>query len=283
MKIGTTLYSYTAHFPIEQAAPMLVEDGFNAVDYSELCEVTGPLYEKSEKGMEQTLAYEKKVLDGHGIFISQIHGPWRYPPMDGSAFERNQWLMLMQRSVRAAALLGSPCVVVHPLMPFGANSAQNPGFVIDCNAEHYARLCDYAKDYGVTVCLENMPFPLLPLAHVEQVRDFVDALGRKNLKVCLDTGHANVCEMRAADAVRILGDRIATLHIHDNDGTADDHLSPLAGNIDFAAFGAALHEIGFDGSLSSEAKSLRKLPKSKFRTEGRKIARLFKKIAENKL
>ena len=167
---------------------MLVEDGFNAVDYSELCEVTGPLYEKSEKWMEETLAYEKKVLDGHGISISQIHGPWRYPPMDGSAFERNQWLMLMQRSVRAAALLGSPCVVVHPLMPFGANSAQNPGFVIDCNAEHYARLCDYAKDYGVTVCLENMPFPLLPLAHVEQVCDFVDALGRKNLKVCLDTG-----------------------------------------------------------------------------------------------
>jgi sugar phosphate isomerase/epimerase len=283
MKIGTTLYSYTHHFPIEEAAPMLALDGFNAVDYSVLCNTEGKLYTQNENWMEQTLLREKSVLDENGVAVSQIHGPWRYPPMDGSAFERNNWLMLMQRSVRAAAYLGSPYVVVHPLMPFGANSAENPGFVIDCNAEHYARLCDYAKDYRITVCLENMPFPLLPLAHVEQVRDFVDALGRKNLKVCLDTGHANICEMRSADAVRILGDRLAVLHIHDNGGTGDDHLTPLAGTIDFSAFAAALHEIGFDGSLSSEAKTLYNLPTSKFRAEGRKIAKILKKMAENKL
>ena len=63
-----------------------------------------------------------------------------------------------------------------------------------------------------------MPFPKLPLAHVSQIIDFVDSLGRENLKVCLDTGHANVCGTKIEESIRALGDRLAVFHIHDNDG-----------------------------------------------------------------
>lgn len=281
MKIGTTLYAYTKHLPFSEAVSALREDGYEAVDYSDLHDVNQWFYTERESGVEKRLSAEAALLRESGLSLSQIHGPWRYPPQDGSAVARAEWLEYMKRSVRMAAYLGAPCVVVHPLMPYGANSPENPAAVIDLNAEHYARLCDYARDYPVTVCLENMPFPLLPLAHVEQIRDFADGLGRKNLRICLDTGHANVCGLPAAEAVRLLGSRLAAMHVHDNRGERDEHLAPTQGTVDFKSFAAALHEIGFQGSVSSEASACQKLDKDNFRTMGRKISAFLGKIAKN--
>ena len=43
------------------------------------------------------------------------------------------------------------------------------------------------------------------------------------------------------------------LHVHDNDGERDRHWYPYGGVIDWNDFGAALREIGFDGTLSLES------------------------------
>ncbi len=283
MKIGIALIEYKHHIPFAEAARALREDGYEAIDYSELWNVQTALYTEKESAVEKKLMQQAQILAENGLTVSQIHGPWRYPPQDGNAADRALWLDLMKRAVRAAAVLGAPYMVVHPLMPFGANSPENPGKVIDLNAEHYARLCDYAKDFPVDVCLENMPFPLLPLAHVEQIRDFADGLGRKNLRICLDTGHANVCAMPLGTAVRLLGGRLAALHIHDNRGAQDEHLAPFAGTADFKDFAAALHEIGFKGSLSAETKACRLCEKESFRSTGKAIAANLMKMKENNL
>ncbi len=281
MKIGVRLEMYTNHYAIEKAAEYLRADGFDAVDYCSLYNVTGPLYTEPERSVEQTLSYHRRVLSENGIEISQVHGPWRYPPEDNTAQNRAAWLDHMKRSVRMATYLGAPCVVVHPLMPYGANSSENPAAVIDLNLEHYTRLTAYAKDYNVTVCLENMPFPLLPLGHVDQIIELVDGLAMKNLKVCLDTGHAHVCGMPLGTAVRLLGSRLATMHVHDNNGKSDQHLAPLAGTADFVDFAAALSEIGFTGVVSSESHLGEQLPKREFRAEARKAAKVLRSIADN--
>jgi sugar phosphate isomerase/epimerase len=158
----------------------------------------------------------------------------------------------MKRCIRMATYLGSPYMVVHPLMPFGENSPENPAKVIDLNVEHYMRLASYAKDHNVTVCLENMPFPELPLAHVDQIAEFVDGIGMKNLKVCLDTGHAAICGTPLYDAVRLLGDRLATLHVHDNHGEKDEHIVPYLGDIRWEYVLEALAEINYTGDLTLE-------------------------------
>ena len=281
MKIGIRLREYTQHLPLDEAAKALAEDGYDTIDYSDLWDVTGALYTEKESLVEKKLREQARIFAENSLEVSQIHGPWRYPPMDGDAAERAVWLELMKRSVRSAAYLGASFVVVHPLMPFGANSPENPGKVIDINAEHFARLCDYAKNFPVSVCLENMPFPDLPLAHAEQIRDFADGLGRKNLRICLDTGHTNVCALQPGAAVRILGNRLATLHIHDNHGDRDDHLAPYQGTADFRDFASALHEIGFGGSLSAETKVCATADKSIFREAGRKLAADLIKMAKN--
>ncbi len=282
MKIGICLYEYTCHYPLKEAVKHLAEDGYEAIDYSELHNVNGPLYTEDESKVKARLSEQTKILSDAGITVSQIHGPWRYPPKDGTAEARAEWLSLMKRSARMATYLGTANMVVHPLMPFGANSPEAPDEVWKINTEHYLSLCDYAKDLGVTVCLENMPFPELPLAHVSQIVNFVDSLGKDNLKVCLDTGHANVCGTKIGDAIRMLGDRLAVFHIHDNNGTQDSHLMPGLGTADFRDMGAALAEIGFAGVLSSEANAGRTLPNDDFRAAARAMAKALIKIKENR-
>ena len=60
-----------------------------------------------------------------------------------------------------------------------------------------------------------------------------------NVGVCLDLGHANIT-VGTADAIATLGNRIATVHVHDNHGTKDEHLWPGSGTIDWPATAKAL-------------------------------------------
>lgn len=278
MKIGICLWEYKRRYPLKEAARLMKEDGYGAIDYSELCNVERPLYTEDESKAKAFLEEEARILGAEGIAVSQVHGPWRYPPKDDTPEGRAEWLDFMKRCVRMTTYLGAPYMVVHPLMPFGADSPENPAEVWKINTEHYAALCDYAKSFGITICLENMPFVHFPMSRVSEIIDFVDSLGKDNFKVCLDTGHAHICGTELGEAVRMLGSRLATFHIHDNNGTNDQHLMPGLGNADFSGMSKALSEIGFAGVLSSEAHVGNDLPNDAFRIGAKKMAESLRKI-----
>ena len=150
------------------------------------------------------------------------------------------------------------------------------------NETFAAELADYAKQYGVTVCVENLPFPAYPLTTVEQVCELVDKLDRENLKVCLDMGHAAI--FYGADvgaAVRYIGKRLEAVHVHDNMGKEDQHLIPGDGIIDWDGVASALKEIAFDGvvSLETSAKNAQH-PKEEWDTRERRLANLVRDLAD---
>jgi sugar phosphate isomerase/epimerase len=60
-----------------------------------------------------------------------------------------------------------------------------------------------------------------------------------NVGVCLDLGHAHI-NPGVQEAFTTLGDRIVTLHVHDNHGARDEHLWPGHGTIDWPAVKVAL-------------------------------------------
>lgn len=159
----------------------------------------------------------------------------------------------MSKAVRATAILNCPYMVIHPIMPFGWKQDPDPELLWNMNYEFMGRLADVGKEYGVTVCFENMPMPALSIATPEAVMRFVKTLDHPNFKVCFDTGHCAVFGTSAGDAVRMLGkDLMRVLHVHDNDGHRNCHWRPYTGIIDWDDFSNALTEIGFDGSMSLE-------------------------------
>ena len=89
----------------------------------------------------------------------------------------------------------------------------------------------YAAEYGVYACIENMPnFPVMLGIQADELKDIIDGT---DLSVCFDIGHAHTSG-QVGRMVELFGDRIRNIHIHDNMGEKDDHLTIGDGSIDFA-------------------------------------------------
>ena len=69
-----------------------------------------------------------------------------------------------------------------------------------------------------------------------------------------DIGHANVLE-DPVEAVKIVSEHLFSIHASDNDGSGDDHLSPLKGNIRWEEIKKALSDASFNGPFMLELRN----------------------------
>lgn len=253
MKLGITNTTYTSPYGKSQGYERMKAHGYDYADYQGFINTESEFFSQTFSSFEKALAEERAIAEGSGIRFSQAHGPWRYPPREGTAKEIRIRIDEFKKSIYGTAVIGSPNWIIHPLMPFGADTDERAEEMVEVNRIAFSEICEYAKTFGITVCLENMPFLNLPIASVGSVVDFVRGLGCDDLKVCLDTGHSAVFGDNLADAVKLVGnDLLATLHVHDNDGKRDAHRRPGDGVIDWLGFNAALKEIGYEGVYSLE-------------------------------
>ncbi len=253
MKIGIISAAYRNAEDLAAGYRRMRRHGFECLDYQGFVNTETPLFEVSEAEFGRRLREEGDIIRDAGIEISQTHGPWRYPPRDAEPADLAERFDKMAKSLRGTRMIGAPCMVIHPMMPFGVGGDGDRNAFFDINFDYYRRLIRVAEDEGVVIGLENMPFPNLPLARPAEILAFVKEIGSPYLRVCLDTGHCAVCGVSPADAARETGaEYLCTLHVHDNNGQRDLHLSPYAGVIDWAEFSQALRDIGFDGTLSLE-------------------------------
>lgn len=262
MKIGICANVYQRWG--EECYRKIKEHGYSYIDYN-MADTDTPLYSCSDKEFEDMLLLEKKRIHEAGIRVSQVHGPWRWPSKDGTAEDRAERMEKMKKSIRGTALLECKNWVVHPIMPYGIQdkNTENAKDTWNINLVFMKELLKTAREYDVTICLENMPMPDFSIGSPSEILRFVQTINDDHFKICLDTGHAAVYEgLSPADAVRELRDEIRVLHIHDNNGHADQHLLPYFGIIDWADFGQALRECEFEGVFSYETAPPERLPES---------------------
>ena len=87
-----------------------------------------------------------------------------------------------------------------------------------------------SAEYGVMIAVENMPaFPFMLGRTAEELKDLLEST---NLRFCLDIGHANTTD-QIDELIKEFRDRLVNIHIHDNNGEHDEHLTLGKGNIDF--------------------------------------------------
>lgn len=211
----------------------------------------------TEEEWEAKILADKKAAEEAGVTIWQIHGPWRYPPRDETPEHRAERLETMKRSIRLTGKMGVKYWVVHPIMPFGTASDPYPEVFWQMNLDFFRQLLPVAKENGVVICYENMPMKNLTISTPEKTLEFIREMNDENFKLCLDTGHANVFGISCGEAVRMAGDDLKTLHIHDNKWR-DDHLYPTMGTVDWKDFVQALRDINFDGVFMMETRVITK-------------------------
>lgn len=265
----------------EQAYQKLKEHGYNCSDFD--MANTGTLfYTLPQEAADALFLQEKNLALEAGIEIRQMHGPWRFPPRDTSEEDRAERMKKMKYSIRACALLGCKYWVIHPIMPYGLSDvpAGNAQKTWDLNMVFMGELLKTAKQYGVTICLENMPFLEFSLSTPERILAFVNAIDDDHFQACLDTGHVSVFqELSIGDEVRRLGSALRVMHVHDNRESLDLHMMPFFGVTDWAAFAQALKEIHFDGVLSLETMPSPRLPDAVFEEMCKLLAQIAKAIA----
>jgi sugar phosphate isomerase/epimerase len=123
-------------------------------------------------------------------------------------------------------------------------------FYIKRDIESLRELIEFGGELGVSIMLENLPHDFNT---VEQLGELLDPLPELGLH--LDYGHANleVPEITAPALLKVYGDRLQHVHMHDNKGgTMDLHMSLGTGTINYAEQVRALKECGYDGTITLE-------------------------------
>lgn len=164
-------------------------------------------------------------------------------------------------TIRVASELGVNVVTVHP----GLASMVVKGLESEALELAKAAMKPIEKasvEYGVTVGIENMPsVPFFLGRTASQLAEIVEGT---DLGICFDIGHANT--MNEIDAmIELHGDRFVNIHIHDNNGDRDAHMTIGDGSIDFNALLPRLK--GYCGNYIIESKTFESAVDSQERLE----------------
>ncbi len=121
--------------------------------------------------------------------------------------------------------------------------------VFDNLVDSMEELMGYAKQFDIKLMLENIPSKKMQLNDFRYIVDRLPGLG-----VHLDVGHAFItggmeCVSRF---IRTFGERIAHVHVHDNNGEEDQHLGIGKGKINYEKVVEELRKIGYDKTITFE-------------------------------
>lgn len=110
------------------------------------------------------------------------------------------------------------------------------------------KLADIAADYQITLNMEALNrFEGYLINTCKECVQYVDAVGKPNVKVMLDTFHMNIEEDSFLDAIRQAGNRLGHFHV----GEANRR-PPREGRFPWKEIGKALRSIGYDGCIVME-------------------------------
>ncbi len=176
----------------------------------------------------------------NGLYIENLHTPFEGCNsiwLDGVAGDEylNTQLACMEDCIRYDV----PAMVIH------VSGSNNPPPVGRTGLERIKRLVSKAEDTNINLAFENLRRP-------GHLRYIFENLKSERIKFCFDIGHWH-CHTPHEDLLSEFGGKLTSLHLHDNDGTDDQHLLPFEGTIDW---GKAMREIkstGYCGAVGLEA------------------------------
>ena len=97
----------------------------------------------------------------------------------------------------------------------------------------------FAHPLGVHLLVENL---LSPATTPERLLTILEMGHLESVGVCLDLGHAHIAQS-VSEAIGTLGNKIRSVHMHDNHGLRDEHLWPGDGTIDWATTVSSLKDL----------------------------------------
>ena len=144
------------------------------------------------------------------------------------------------RDLQTLSDLGVPKALVH------VSSSEHPPKTSEIGVERYEKLCVEAKKLGMRILFENNKVK----GYLEYI---FEQLNADNTGICLDAGH---CHAHFKDDFpwETLGEKIEELHLHDNDGSCDQHFLPFDGSVPWEFYIRELKKCGYSGAITLESR-----------------------------
>lgn len=268
LKIGVQSRGIINESVYEEGYKRIKASGIECIDYD--------IIREEEKELEVNYyARHRACADKYGLIFSQVHAPVikyydEYVFDNQVARDLEFIIKQLKKSIEITSLLGSPYLVVHALN-IAKKKGEEEEFKI--NMQLFSSLALHAIKYNVIVCIENVPARnekniyegACSSAQIiyEYVKKLNNLYNIECFGACFDVGHANLLKHNIGAEIKILGETLKVLHIHDNDGEKDLHQLPYVfmdgqskvKKIDWNTFLIALRNINYRGVLSFETKN----------------------------
>lgn len=249
-----------------EAIQFMAKMGYDAYDMSFDFMQYKPEHPMNQDNYREYVQELRKVADEAGIVCNQAHAPMNNK-CGVEEFDAT-FMPMVIRSIEAAAILGAKIIIVHPVQCL--SYAENAEVLKEMNLKFYKSLIPYCEKFGIKVAAENMwqwnRFTRQCIhstcSRAEEFRDYIDSIGSEWIVACLDIGHVVLVSEDIPRMIKMLGNRLEALHIHDNDYKDDMHSFPFFHQINFEQMTKALTEIGYKGDFTFEIGGIyRRLPR----------------------
>lgn len=243
-------------FGEDKAIEIIANAGFDAVDYCMLSLQKDDCVLNSDRYKDYVLNL-LEVAKRNNVYFNQGHAVGYIPHPDHDTVLK----MLIEKNARAIEISGILCIktlVIHPVA-FG-NYMGKEEYVFEKNMQYFKGLLPYAEEQGVKLACENMWCNDKrkkvtiggtcgnPFEHAK----YIDEVNHPLFVACLDVGHSALAGREAQDCIRVLGNRLQALHIHDNDYLDDMHTLPGLSEMNFDEIMKALKDIDYTGDFTLE-------------------------------
>lgn len=226
----TTIYRQSIGDP-EPSLRAIAEAGFSHLHWSHQW-YTDFMYSIPE------LAQIRRWLKGYNLQVLDLHASagqekrWDAP----EEYRRLAGVELVRNRLEMAAYLGAEAIVLHAY----------PNIALETQSRSLAELEPYARLLGVRIALEN-----LFEGNQANLTSLFNEFAPDFLGLCYDTGHGNMV-LEGMEFLDTWKERLAVLHLHDNDGINDQHKLPFQGTVDWERFIRILDHSAYRGPVNLE-------------------------------
>jgi len=207
----------------------IAETGFSQIHWCHQWN-TDFLYSKWEiEQIQQWLSeYGLQLLDLHGSAGGEKD--WASP----QEYQRLSGVELVRNRIEMTAELSADVVIMH--VPHDPESVPI--------RRSLDELEPFARERNVRIAIENGSF--------EAIAELLGEYDPEYLGLCYDCGHGNIGAAAGLDHLESLKERLISVHLHDNDGTGDQHQLLFMGTVDWPRLARIMAQSAYTRCVSME-------------------------------
>lgn len=207
------------NLPLEQTLERLKACGAENIEFM----LDGKYWDELDSNYQSIVSF----LTSQNLHYSIHPSAWDMNLTSSNRLIRSATLTHHKSCIKFASDIGASQIVIHP-------GFSNPAFD-KALAREYARsaiaeLAELAKPTGVRLAVENVGTLKTSIYNQEEYLHCIDGFGDE-VGFLLDVGHAFITGFDIPTLIHDMGDRLFGVHLHDNDGTLDQHLPIGEGKI----------------------------------------------------